>query len=81
MRKLNFGYILILLIALSCSAEKINLSPIGTESSKNKVYSYSEVKNIITYSSEITNLITSFPKFKNDAVNVEVGKLKYNLKD
>ena len=81
MRKLNFGYTLLLLIALSCSAEKINLSPIGTMSSSSEIYSYSERKNLIVYSSEISNLITSFPKFKNDAVNEEVGKLKYYLKD
>lgn len=81
MRKSNFCYILLLLLAVSCSAEKINLSPIGTMSSSSEIYSYSERKNLIVYSSEISNLITSFPKFKNDAVNEEVGKLKYYLKD
>ena len=50
-------------------------------SSSSEIYSYSERKNLIVYSSEISNLITSFPKFKNDAVNEEVGKLKYYLKD
>lgn len=81
MRKLNFGFILIMLIALSCSSEKINLSPVISMSSTNEIFSYGERKNIIAYSSEITNLITTFPKFKNDAVNTEVGKLKYFLKD
>lgn len=81
MRKLNFGYILILLLLLSCSAEKINLSPIGAMSGQNDMYSYSDRKNLIAYSSEITNLIASFPKFRNDAVNAEVAKLKYHLKD
>lgn len=81
MRKSNFYYILLLLLAASCSAEKINLSPIGTMSSSSEIYSYSERKNLIVYSSEISNLITSFPKFKNDAINEEVGKLKYYLKD
>ena len=81
MRKSNFCYILLLLLAVSCSAEKINLSPIGTMSSSSEIYSYSERKNLIVYSSEISNLITSFPKFKNDAVIEEVGKLKYYLKD
>lgn len=81
MHKSNFCYILLLLLAVSCSAEKINLSPIGTMSSSSEIYSYSERKNLIVYSSEISNLITSFPKFKNDAVNEEVGKLKYYLKD
>ena len=81
MRKLNFGYTILLLIALSCSAEKINLSPVGMSSSQNNVYSYTERKNIIVYSSEITNLLTSFPKFRSDSVNAEVTKLKYHLKD
>ena len=81
MHKSNFCYILLLLLAVSCSAEKINLSPIGTMSSSSEIDSYSERKNLIVYSSEISNLITSFPKFKNDAVNEEVGKLKYYLKD
>lgn len=43
--------------------------------------SYSDRKNLIVYSSEISNLITSFPKFRNDAVNAEVVNLKYHLKD
>jgi len=81
MRKLNFSYFLILLLALSCSAEKINLSPVGTMSSSNDIYSYSERKNLIAYSSEISNLVVSFPKFRNDAVNSEVTNLKYHLKD
>lgn len=81
MRKSNFGYILILLLALSCSAEKINLSPVGGMSLQSSSYSYSERKNLIVYSSEISNLISSFPKFKNDAVNLEVVNLKYHLKD
>lgn len=81
MRKSNFCYTLILLLAVSCSAEKINLSPIGAMSSSSEIQSYGDRKNLIVYSSEISNLITSFPKFKNDAVNDEVGKLKYHLKD
>ena len=81
MRKLNFSYTLLLLLTLSCSAEKINLSPVGISSGQNNVYSYSERKNIIVYSSEITNLLTSFPKFRNDSVNAEITKLKYHIKD
>lgn len=81
MRKSNFCYTLILLLAVSCSAEKINLSPIGAMSNSSEIHSYGDRKNLIVYSSEISNLITSFPKFKNDAVNDEVGKLKYHLKD
>ncbi|MGA9211965.1 hypothetical protein [Kaistella sp.] len=81
MRKLNFGYILILLLTLSCSVEKINLSPISAVSTPTESYSYRTRKNLIAYSSEISNLLISFPKFRNDAVNTEVAKLKYHLKD
>ena len=81
MRKSSFAYSLILLLALSCSAEKINLSPIGAMSGSSNIYSYNDRKNLIVYSSEITNLISSFPKFRSDAVNNEIGKLKYHLKD
>ena len=81
MAKTTFGYLLLLLALFSCSAEKINLSPVGQMSDQSRIYSYSERKNLIVYSSEITNLITSFPKFKNDAVNAEVVNLKFYLKD
>ena len=85
MIKLKFSYILLLLIGISCSSEKINLSPIGDTiidtTGKRTSYTLEERKNIIFYSSEITNLIASFPKFRNEAVNKEVLNLKYYLKD
>lgn len=85
MSRLKFSYSLIVLLLLSCSTEKINLSPVGdsiTDSKGNVTsYSLSERKNLIFYSSQITNLIASFPKFKNDAVNREVAHLKFYLKD
>ncbi|QDP84997.1 hypothetical protein FNJ88_05280 [Chryseobacterium sp. SNU WT5] len=85
MNKARFGYIIILLFALSCSAEKINLSPIGNSIAEIDLettsYNYKERKNFIIYSSEITNLLSSFPKFRNEALNNEIAKLKYHLKD
>lgn len=81
MCKLKFGYILLFFLVTSCSVEKINLSPVGRMSSQSEMSSYSDRKNLIVYSSEITNLIASFPKFRNDAVNTEVVNLKYHLKD
>ena len=48
---------------------------------KSPTYTLAERKNLIFYSSEITNLIASFPKFSNDAINKEVVNLKYHLKD
>lgn len=85
MTKLSLSYCLLLFLIISCSAEKINLSPVGDSSSKSQnaasIYSVTEKKNLIFYSSEITNLIASFPKFKNDAVNKEILTLKVHLKD
>ena len=60
------------------------MSPVGDSIStdnKNSGISYTDKKSQIIYSSEITNLISTFPKFKNDAVNAEVINLKYHLKD
>ena len=85
MSKRNLGYILLFFFGLSCSADKINLSPVGNSIQDNteadKSYTYSESKNLIAYSSEITNLISSFPKFRNVAVNSEIVNLKTHLKD
>ncbi|PZU83695.1 MAG: hypothetical protein DI529_12320 [Chryseobacterium sp.] len=35
----------------------------------------------IVYASSISNLVSTFPKFRNDAVNREVGSLKNSLTD
>lgn len=86
MIKLNFGYsyLFLFLAVMSCSAEKFSLSPLA-ESFEGKDfkndYSNDKRKKLIVYSSEITNLISSFPKFRNDAVNAEVSNLKSHLKD
>ncbi len=70
---------------VSCSAENINLSPVGGMTYNSKAnhssYSLKERKNLIVYASEITNLMASFPKFRSDAVNKEVVQLNYHLKD
>lgn len=85
MTKLRLSYCLIILLLISCSVEKINFSPIGDSAEKSSDnqsnYTLTERKNLIFYSSEITNLIATFPKFKNDAVNYEVAVLKLHLKD
>lgn len=76
----------ILLTITSCATEKLNMSPLsGSFSSDAK--SESDEKSIsinITENvnaSEITNLISTFPKFSNTAVNVEVTNLKYILQN
>ena len=85
MIQLKFSSILLIFFIFSCSAEKINLSPLGDNSDplneQHSLYSVAERKNITFYSSEITNLIGSFPKFRNQGVNAEVINLKSHLKD
>jgi hypothetical protein len=84
-KKLLF-YALLSLSFASCTAEKINLSPIANN--LNSSYdnfsgtsTYTDRIDQINYASEITNLVSSLPKFSNDAINVEAAKLKYHLKD
>lgn len=48
---------------------------------KTATYSLEQRKNLIFYSSQLTNNISSFPKFSNDAINREVLHLKDNIKD
>lgn len=87
MRRLLFLGTL-LLITSSCATEKLNLSPLSnTFSSDSKSVDSEDSKSIsinITENvnaSEITNLITTFPKFTNSAVNNEVITLKYTLQN
>jgi len=73
-----------ILTMMSCNTEKINLSPVTDNynditGEKYKITSYTERANQINYMSEITNLLSSFPKFTNDAVNIEISKLKEYL--
>lgn len=85
MIKRTCSFIFLSFLILSCSVEKINLSPVNESFSNaagnGNIYTLEQRKNLILYSSEITNLISSFPKFRNDAVNKEVGLLKVYLKD
>ncbi len=67
----------------ACNAEKVNLSPVSDydSSEKYKNTSFTDRADQINYASEITNLISTFPKFRNDAVNTETAQLKDFLKD
>lgn len=83
--KRSISYIGLVLIVSSCTAEKINLSPLGNSFMQGNMvastYTLGEKKDLIIYSSEITNLLSTFPKFQNNAVNLEVKNLKTHLKD
>ena len=67
----------------SCNTEKVNLSPVSDlgNSSAYQTTSFTERADQINYASEITNLISTLPKFRNDAVNAEASTLKLHLKD
>lgn len=80
--------ILLLLTIISCSTEKVNLSPVSDSFengeqilSYNSSESFGETTRAINYASELSNLMSTFPKFNNDAVNREVNVLKKNAND
>lgn len=71
---IGFSFILI----FSCSTESNIVSDNNSiEISSGFTRSISPEK--ISYASTISNLVATFPKFKNDAVNIEVKILKQNL--
>jgi hypothetical protein len=82
-----FRYVLLIsFFALqSCAVEKYNLSPLNNSltSSNDVVYSksteFSIDKNI--NAAEISQLINTFPSFKNTAVDTQVSQLKIHLTD
>lgn len=82
-----FIYLLIILLSLaSCSTEKITFSPVGGNAnalSDGAVHNrnFKEKSDIVFYSSELTNQMSTIPKFKNSAVNEEVSLLKRYVKD
>ncbi|WP_223608764.1 hypothetical protein [Chryseobacterium sp. OSA05B] len=89
MRKLFFFGVLLLIIT-SCATEKLNLSPLsnnfysetkGSDSDRGvkKGFDINIKENV--NASEISNLISTFPKFKNNGLNDEVTSLKYSLQN
>lgn len=80
-------YLIIILTSLaSCSTEKITFSPVGGNlTSLNSATplnrNFKEKSDVVFYSSELTNQMSTFPKFKNSAVNEEVAVLKKYIKD
>lgn len=74
---------IILITFTSCAAEGYNLSPMSNglspSNSNTKVENaeFSLDKNI--NASEISQLISTFPDFRNDAVDSEISKLKVHL--
>lgn len=90
MKQLFLAGLLLTIISSSCATEKLNTSPLTNNF-------YSEAKtaeaeldatkgftiniNDNVNASEITNLISTFPKFKNSGLNEQIQVLKYNLQN
>ena len=78
----------LLIIFISCSTEKVNLSPVSENlENSQRMFSINPSRDLrettreVNYASELSNLLSSFPKFTNDAVNKEVGRLKKSGND
>lgn len=63
----------------SCSANSAASEQVHSDLPSD-TYSYLSPEAIV-YASSISNLIATFPKFRNDAVNKEVSSLKVSLSD
>ncbi|UFH31066.1 hypothetical protein LNP04_13925 [Chryseobacterium sp. C-71] len=90
MKRQYFFGLLLLIIISSCATEKPNVSPLSSsfysearradaEAGANSSFSININENV--NAAEITNLISTFPKFKNTALNEEVNTLKYSLQN
>lgn len=75
---------LLMLILVINAVESCSTSSAASEDmhsdSLSDTYAYLAPEAIV-YASSISNLISTFPKFRNDAVNREVGVLKNSLKE
>ncbi len=75
---------LLMLILIINAVESCSTSSAASEDmhsdSLSDTYAYLAPEAIV-YASSISNLISTFPKFRNDAVNREVGVLKNSLKE
>ncbi|MDC8106540.1 hypothetical protein ACNFU2_16735 [Chryseobacterium sp. PTM-20240506] len=89
MKRLFFFGILFILTS-SCASEKLNFSPLsnnfyseakGSDSDRGLKKSIDiNIKENVN-ASEISNLISTFPKFKTISINEEVLSLKYSLQN
>lgn len=90
MKQLFLVATLFAIVNTSCATEKLNTSPLSNnfyseaktaqaeiEASKGISINISDNVN----ASEITNLISTFPSFKNKGLNEQIQVLKYNLQN
>jgi len=86
MKKILFYALIICFTLTNCAVEKFNMSPlnstISTDNDSGSLESRlgKAMQNNVN-AAEITNLISTFPKFRNDGVNLEVSRLKQHLQN
>lgn len=83
MMKLFLYSFIIIFMFTSCTSEKVTVSPMtGILSSEPAVVNrnFQDQSDVIFYSSELTNSMSTFPKFQNTAVNEEVSRLRTAVK-
>jgi hypothetical protein len=86
--KFLLSLLLSALLLSSCATEKVNLSPISANFSNNSsrlsADTFENTGNnveFIKYSSDLTNICSTFPKFGNQDVNKEISRLKFNISE
>ncbi|HAO06845.1 hypothetical protein [Chryseobacterium mucoviscidosis] len=89
MKRIIFFGVLLIIIS-SCATEKPNFSPLsnsfysetkGSDSDKGAKNNIEVNVGDNVNASEISNLIATFPQFKNNALNTEITTLKYSLQN
>lgn len=86
MKKILFYALIICFTLTNCAVEKFNMSPLnstistGNDSGSLESRLGRAMQNNVN-AAEITNLISTFPKFRNDGVNLEVSRLKQHLQN
>lgn len=86
MKKILFYALIICFTLTNCAVEKLNMSPLnstistGNDSGSLESRLGRAMQNNVN-AAEITNLISTFPKFRNDGVNLEVSRLKQHLQN
>lgn len=81
-------FVVIIVLLLSCSSEKVTLSPIYNSFSNETPQKptrfpdrFNDKTGEVFYASELLSHISTFPKFQNTALNDEVIHLKHNIKE
>ena len=86
MKKILFSALIICFTLTNCAVEKFNMSPLnstistGNDSGSLESRLGKAMQNNVN-AAEITNLISTFPQFRNDGVNLEVSRLKQHLQN